>query len=85
MIDLKKAFDTVSHGRLLLKLEHYGVRGVAFHVLKSYLADRKQYVNANKSISSLKPISMEVPQGSILGPLFNIMIFIMLYNDLHYL
>ena len=72
MIDLKKTFDTVSHERLLLKLEHYGVRGVALHLLKSYLTDRKQYVNTNESISCLKPISMGVPQGSILGPLFYI-------------
>ena len=72
MIDLRKAFDTVSHERLLLKLEHYGVRGVALHLVKSYLTDRKQYVNINESISSLKPISMGVPQGSILGSLFYI-------------
>ena len=80
MIDLKKAFDTVSHERLLLKLEHYGARGVALHLLRSYLTDRKQYVNTNESISSMKPISMGVPQGSILGPLF----YIIYVNDLHY-
>ena len=57
MIDLKKAFDTVSHERLL-KLEHFGVRGVALHFLLCYLTDRKQYVNTTESISSLKPISM---------------------------
>ena len=61
MIDLKKAFDTVLHERLLLTLAHYGVRGVALHLLKSYLTDRKQYVNTNELISSLKPISMGVP------------------------
>ena len=64
----------------LLKLEHYGDRGVAFHLLKSYFTDRKQYLNTNKSISSLKPISTGVPQGPILGPLF----YIIYVNDLHY-
>ena len=42
--------------------------------------NRKQFVNTNELISSLKPISMGVPQGSILGPLF----YITYVNDLHY-
>ncbi len=39
-LDLKKAFDTIDYGLLMMKLERYGIRGKAFAWIKSYLDDR---------------------------------------------
>ena len=62
-IDLSKAFDSLQHDILLEKLAHYGLTNKAIALLKSYLSNRKQYVQLSDVRSSVRPISVGVPQG----------------------
>ena len=77
-VDFTKAFDTINHAILFRKLEKYGIRGIVLELIRDYLSNRSQVVKIKDTLSSSRLISIGIPQGSILGPLW----FILYINDL---
>ena len=76
--DLKKAFDVCSFEILIMKLEKMGVQGIALDWFKSYLSERKQFVDIQGHHSMEDEILTCILQGSILGPI----LFLCYINDL---
>ena len=68
-LDLSEAFDTVDHGILMLKLSSVGISPRSLEWFSSYLSNRNQQTFCDNKLSEALPVTFEVPQGSILGPL----------------
>ena len=75
MLDFSKAFDTVAHNKLLLKLEHYGIQSNTHSWLQTWLTKRTQ--KEGETSKTLKVLS-GIPQGTVLGPLM----FSLYINDI---
>jgi hypothetical protein len=75
--DLKKAFDCINHNVLLAKMKYYGVTGVMYSLIESYLRNRQERARFNNRLSNWGKIIIGIPQESIFGPLIFIYI-----NDL---
>lgn len=77
-IDFKKAFDSVSHTKLLFKLKFFGFSDKMLSFARSLICNRTQRVLVGDMLSDSLPLLSGVAQGSILGPIW----FILFINDL---
>ena len=68
-MDLFKTFDCIKRDLLFAKLDSY-CSCEALRFVNRFLDNRYERVKINGSVSACKQLSLGVPQGSVIGPLF---------------
>ena len=71
-VDLSKAFDCLQHDLLLAKLNADVFDYKSLKLISSFLSNKKYGTKINSSFSEYRHLLIGIPQGSVLGPLFNI-------------
>jgi hypothetical protein len=79
LVDFSKAFDTVDHALVVLKLKGLGLPASIVNWVISFLTDRFQLVKINGCLSEKLPINRGIIQGSGIGPY----LYIVMESDLH--
>jgi ribonuclease HI len=73
LFDVRRAYDSVWHHRLLQRIQEVGIHGRMFNFVNSFINNRCIRVNCEGAISDTRVLHMGVPQGSVVAPLlFNI-------------